>query len=247
MLILSVVGVALVAFGLLVLLKFPDRPGGKVALGKAEVSSTGAGLPLVVVGVVCLVLGVRGARGTDDDGNLNFNSANSNGATATPSATTPTPSPPPADARARDECLAAREALSQPGAAQRPPAAPQPVGDEVKSITVGLGSRERRVWTGGRVPDELRVHLLEGGRFAGVVRLGLEATGDESNPQFRVRAVFDGECRAVSDYENGIEGSDPNLIINWGSLVFRMNGAAYKARFGFPGDGSFQVAYFVKL
>lgn len=58
-----IVGGLLVIFGLLVLVKFPDRPGGKVALGKFEVSSTGAGLPLVALGVLCLLFGAGGVSG----------------------------------------------------------------------------------------------------------------------------------------------------------------------------------------
>ena len=45
MLALLVLGLALVAFGALVLLRFPDRPGGEVRLMGLRVSSIGAGLP----------------------------------------------------------------------------------------------------------------------------------------------------------------------------------------------------------
>lgn len=54
MTILLVVGVLLVVFGGLVLLFFPDRPGGKVGWHDFEVSSVGAGLPVIVVGVVAV-------------------------------------------------------------------------------------------------------------------------------------------------------------------------------------------------
>jgi hypothetical protein len=56
MMILVIVGIALVGLGTLVLLKFPDRPGGKVAWHGFEVSSVGAGLPLIVLGVVAIVI-----------------------------------------------------------------------------------------------------------------------------------------------------------------------------------------------
>src|SRR5206468_4767386 len=45
------IGLALVAFGALILLRFPDRPGGRLRLAGMEVSSVGAGLPLVALGV----------------------------------------------------------------------------------------------------------------------------------------------------------------------------------------------------
>lgn len=54
--ILLLLGVAVVGFGSLVLLKFPDRPGGKLAWRGFEVNSAGAGLPLIVLGVVTTVI-----------------------------------------------------------------------------------------------------------------------------------------------------------------------------------------------
>ena len=54
MLILLMVGLGLLIFGAFILLKFPHRPGGKIAIGSAEVSSVGAGLPLIFLGVLCV-------------------------------------------------------------------------------------------------------------------------------------------------------------------------------------------------
>lgn len=51
-----IVGIGLVIFGVLVLLKFPDRPGGVIRWGGIEISSKGAGLPLIFLGVVCIVI-----------------------------------------------------------------------------------------------------------------------------------------------------------------------------------------------
>jgi hypothetical protein len=56
MMILVIVGAALVGFGALVLLKFPDRPGGKIAWHGFEVNSVGAGLPLIALGVVAIAI-----------------------------------------------------------------------------------------------------------------------------------------------------------------------------------------------
>jgi hypothetical protein len=55
LLLVAVVGVALVALGALVLLRFPDRPGGRVRLLGLEVSSIGAGLPVLALGVLAVV------------------------------------------------------------------------------------------------------------------------------------------------------------------------------------------------
>jgi hypothetical protein len=66
--ILLVVGVGVVVLGAFVLLLFPDRPGGKIAWQGAEVSSIGAGLPLIVVGIVAVALSGGGVIGGDGGG-----------------------------------------------------------------------------------------------------------------------------------------------------------------------------------
>jgi hypothetical protein len=48
---LLLLGIALLAFGALVLLKYSDRPGGTIKSFGVEVSSAGAGLPLIALGV----------------------------------------------------------------------------------------------------------------------------------------------------------------------------------------------------
>lgn len=55
---LAGLGIALVALGALVLLRYPDRPGGDVRLLGLEVSSVGAGLPLVALGVLAITITV---------------------------------------------------------------------------------------------------------------------------------------------------------------------------------------------
>ena len=66
--VLVVVGITVVALGIFVLVRFPDRPGGVIRFHTMEVSSTGAGLPLIVLGVALVVVAavVPGAEpGTD--------------------------------------------------------------------------------------------------------------------------------------------------------------------------------------
>jgi hypothetical protein len=53
---LAVLGIALVAFGALVLLKFPDRPGGEIRWRGFNVSSPAAGLPLIALGVAAVAV-----------------------------------------------------------------------------------------------------------------------------------------------------------------------------------------------
>jgi hypothetical protein len=66
--ILLVAGVGVVVLGALVLLLFPDRPGGKIAWHGFEVSSIGAGLPLIVVGLVAIAISGGGVIGGDGAG-----------------------------------------------------------------------------------------------------------------------------------------------------------------------------------
>lgn len=210
MLVLSIVGVALVALGALVLLKFPDRPGGRVAFGKTEVSSKGAGLPLVVVGVVCLVIGVRGGAFITDG------PPPTQTPTATPTATsTPTPTP-----------------TATPSA----PAAcgPDPAGENFSAVTaaVRIGERERRTWTGGVVPQRLRLVVSDEEGFLGVVDLAPRPVG-ERHVQFRVVSARDRECREVAQLSNVSRDGDPRLLENWDTLRFTSGGAAYDMRIGF--------------
>lgn len=65
LLLVAALGVVLVALGGLLLLLFPDRPGGDVSLLGLKVSSPAAGLPLIVLGTV-LVAGAA-ATGLSDN------------------------------------------------------------------------------------------------------------------------------------------------------------------------------------
>jgi hypothetical protein len=68
--ILLVVGVGVVVLGALILLLFPDRPGGKIGWQGAEVSSIGAGLPLIVVGIAAIAIGGGGTIRGDSAGGI---------------------------------------------------------------------------------------------------------------------------------------------------------------------------------
>jgi hypothetical protein len=68
MTVLLAVGIALVVFGAVVLLRFPERPGGRIAWAGLEVSSVGAGLPLIAVGVAAIALSAGGVDVGGDGG-----------------------------------------------------------------------------------------------------------------------------------------------------------------------------------
>lgn len=79
-----IVGIGLIIFGALVLLQFPDRPGGKIVLGGMGISSRGAGLPLIVLGVGCILISgtgfpdFDGKREESNDTTLNDTNSNDN-------------------------------------------------------------------------------------------------------------------------------------------------------------------------
>ncbi len=80
--ILVIVGVAIVVLGAFILLLFPDRPGGKIAWQGAEVSSIGAGLPLIVVGIAAIAIGGGGVIRGADDGGADLGGEGGNGGSA---------------------------------------------------------------------------------------------------------------------------------------------------------------------
>jgi amino acid transporter len=72
-----IVGAGLVVFGVIVLLKYPDRPGGKIKWRDIEISSEGPGLIIIVLGVIVFVIFTYNAK-------INF--FNKNGQSINPSA-----------------------------------------------------------------------------------------------------------------------------------------------------------------
>ncbi|MGH8888049.1 MAG: PASTA domain-containing protein [Egibacteraceae bacterium] len=62
---LLIFGTALAGLGVLVLFKFPDRPGGTIRLHRMEVSSAGAGLPLIALGITAMAFSAVGAGLSD--------------------------------------------------------------------------------------------------------------------------------------------------------------------------------------
>jgi hypothetical protein len=77
---LVIVGIVLIVFGGLVLLRFPTRPGGEIEFQGLRISSVGAGLPLIVLGLAAVVVAgiLAGSQPT-----------------ATPQTTPPPTTPPP--------------------------------------------------------------------------------------------------------------------------------------------------------
>src|SRR5215207_3860026 len=197
MLILSIVGVVLVVFGLLILLKLPDRPGGDIQFAGLKVSSKGAGLPLVVLGVACLAFAARGGAGGDDG---NDKGAGTPTPTASPTAS-PVMTPTPAATPSPTPTGAETPATGQPTMRLAPAACgPDPQGENFSAVstTVQLNDPEQMIRTGGRVPKDLRLRLFDGDDFIGVVDLKLRPTGDGTSALFLVDKAQDRNCGPAS-------------------------------------------------
>ena len=214
-------GFALVAFGAVVLLRYSDRPGGSLKLLGMEMSSTGAGLPLVGLGVACVLLAFMNGR---------------DGAAAGPAAapdTVATRSPPPAsgapgaEAGSFDACFAELDAEIPAD----------------RTVRVEAGMREVEV-IGPHQPLDtpFAVILTEGGAPVGAVRLRLYRGSSAGSDLYRVEAAVDARCQPVTELRNASRGGDPRALTNWDTLWMRLGGNAYEMRIG--GEGNVTIGYF---
>jgi hypothetical protein len=163
--VLVVVGIAVAVFGALVLLRFPDRPGGKIAWRGFEVSSVGAGLPLIALGVAALALAsFRGEDGDSDAAGLGGEPSAGSTSTADDSATAPT------GTRGRD-CLALDDIPSE------------------RTDELGTGVIDKKVISGGETLDgPIGLVLEDRGSPVGAVRMSYDADGAPFYPEGIVSA-----------------------------------------------------------
>jgi hypothetical protein len=72
---IAALGVAIAAFGIVVLIRYHDRPGGTLKWLGLEISSAGAGLPLVAIGVLSVIAATTFAPDPADKGTSDRNGA----------------------------------------------------------------------------------------------------------------------------------------------------------------------------
>ncbi|HEV2881965.1 MAG TPA: hypothetical protein VGX24_11860 [Pyrinomonadaceae bacterium] len=211
MLVLAALGVALVLFGGWLLVKMPERPGGKLALGKVEVSSAGAGLPLVVLGVVCVVLSASGDL---------------RGMIGLPPDKTPTPTP---------------TTSPTPTATATPPASPSPASGDclqqyVAAIPTDLvASVEERalnvriIEPAPAAGEAFVIKFTEERAPLGAIKLSLY----ENNGKyiFKITSVVDAACQPAS--YRVIGAGDQRTLHDWDTIRINFGGIAYEARIGY--------------
>jgi hypothetical protein len=203
---LLVVGIALVAFGALILLLFPDRPGGQIAWQGFQVSSIGAGLPIIVVGVVSI--GFAGVRGVGGDNAAATLAAVQDGREASATPAQETTAGTGSEACFRDipeEEHRTVEVGTRDFELVRPD---QPKGEPVWIVFTDLENP-----IGG-----LRFRFLE------------------SNTLFRILSVVDADCSPVEPVENVSRGGDPYILENWDVVRLQFGDAFYDLRIGAESD-----------
>lgn len=216
------VGVALVVFGAFVLLRYSDRPGGTLKWLGLEVSSGGAGLPLIALGIGCLLFAALGGPGGSTSGP-------SGASEAERAASTPEGSP-------GGETVGIAEA--------------QPFADSSDCLRALFGSvpsdRVGRVEAGTRDFDVIGPHqgleppfgivLTDGGERIGAMRLRFYESG-----LFKVESVVNAACQPVQELRNTSRGGDPRELQNWDTIRMRLGEHRYDLRIG--GETSIRLSF----
>jgi hypothetical protein len=205
---LLAIGVGLILFGAVVLLRYSDRPGGTFRGLGMEISSKGAGLPLIALGIGFIAFTVvrpsRPGGGTTDP------------PTDPPGA--PIDSVPPmiVDSVAVAGCLATFVGAS--------PA------DRVTKVEVGM--RDVYVVSPPQPLDPpFTLVLTENGAPVGALRLRLYRGTNASSHLFKVEAAVDAACRPAAT-ANATSGRDPRSLVNWDTLRLRLGAHDYHLRMG---------------
>jgi hypothetical protein len=220
---LLALGGALVVFGAVVLLRYADRPGGSVKWMGLELSSSGAGLPLIALGIGCVVLAVvRWPSAAPPGGTPSTAAGNAPGGA-------PGGAPGSALTDTGRAALAAAGDTSECGKIRALPA------DRVDTVEAGMRDLEL---IGPHQPQDapFGIVLTDGGRPIGAIRFRRFRGPDSSSDLYRIEAVVDAACRPVSEVRNTSRGGDPRALINWDTVRLRLGGHEYDLRIG--GEGS---------
>jgi hypothetical protein len=203
--VLIVVGVALIVFGAYVLLRHSDRPGGTLKWFGFELSSAGAGLPLVALGLGCILFAAVGRSGGSRDGAAER-------AADAPVAAAGTQSAPNALAADSGACFAELFAAL--------PA------DRVGSVEAGVRDFDL-VGSHQPLEEPFGIRFTDGGTVVGAARMRWYPNGF-----FRIEALVDPACRPAEGLRNLSRGGDPRAPQNWDTVRMRLGDAEYTLRIG---------------
>jgi hypothetical protein len=218
---LLALGGALVVFGAVVLLRYSDRPGATLKWQGVELTSSGAGLPLIVLGIACIGFAVLRRPGAPA-GAPTGAPTGVPPSPVSPAALTGAPSVPAGDS---SECAAFRALPA----------------DRVDTVEAGMrdieviGPRER-------MEPSFGVVLTDGGQPVGAVRLRRFKGTSYVTDLYKIEAVVDAACRPVRELRNASRGGDPRALLNWDTVRLRLGAHEYDLRIG--GEGSMGVGEF---
>jgi hypothetical protein len=206
-LVLLIAGVTLVVFGAVVLLRFPDRPGGTISWHGIEVSSVGGGLPLIVVGIVAIAIAsVRGPGGPDGpDG----------------------PSGPIGPVEGSPDSTTQERAEGGSAACFDQYFVNVP-NDRIATLEEGaqdidvIGPSQPKEGTVG-----IRLDML--GNPIGALRFQFFP---RSGDVFKIESVVDARCRETQSFVNASRASDPRTLQNFDTLRIQLGGSFYELRLG---------------
>ncbi len=201
LIVLAVLGVTLVALGTLILLRFPDRPGGNVKLMGLEVSSVGAGLPLVALGVlVALVAFIQ--SGEDGSSSTSDESSSSGGGGALVAVL-------PKDLPA---CFA-RFFAADPAVSRN---RRRSLASEVQDVDV-LGANEAKA-------DEFVLVFTDRQEVVGAAKLRYDVDAKQTS----IDAVVDASCKPVSWISEGTPGPSPDVVDQYTTLRLELGTRTYE-------------------
>jgi hypothetical protein len=218
---LLAIGVTLIAFGAVVLLRYSDRPGGTIKWLGAEITSKGAGLPLIALGVGCIGFAAVHFQPSLDPP-FKQNRLLDTAATAETSSVT---------RQANDSsCLSAL--LS---------GIPR---DRIDSVEVGMKDVEI-IGSHQKLDSAFALVLTENGKRIGALRLRLFHSKNSSSGLYKIEQAVDASCANVEDMRNTSRGGNPRELMNWDTMRETLGAHQYDLRIG--GEGSINVSHFTRV
>lgn len=209
LIVLVVLGIVLVVFGALVLLWFPSRPGGKLRFSGLEVSSIGAGLPLIALGVLAVALAVvqQPDRGSGGNG-VRTAPTDTDRPSTPPTSPTGTNVPVPHDV---PDCITAFFG-----------AQPEVPGDRQRELPAGVIDWDvLRPEESKR--DEFGLVFTDSGQVVGAAKMSYDILAK----QFNVDNIVDGECNPVGWTATNTTGNNPASVPEYDNLQMRLGADRY--------------------
>ena len=221
--VLILVGVALVAFGGFVLVRHGERPGGSLKWLGLELSSTGAGLPVIALGIGCIIFAATLGGGGERTGPVD-----------------------PITTGGEEKPGKGDSALAgvPPGCASLDAFLASVPADRVGVVEAGMRDVEI-IRADQRLDQPFAIVFTDGGQRIGAARMRLFQGSNRGQDLYRVEAVVDAACRTVDGVRNVTRGGSPRDLINHDTARMRLGEHQYEVRIG--GNGNIGVAHFTRV